>query len=381
MPENPTPIGSGAPKAMPRPLLARGSIITHRLRCHRVCLHDAIRSPHRQPTRGRSSTALPRVERRQVLNSRENSVSSIHLRHQGVAGLVAALIAVAVVLLGSAAPTAARGADSSVAQVNPTELHVMTFNLRYASDTPPNSWPERRPVTKGLLRQERPDIIGTQEGLYQQLRDIEADLPSYYDSIGQGREGGSNGEAMQVFYNSLRLQPVEFDHYWLSDTPDVVGSKTWAGCCPRMVTWIRFQDRTTGEQFYVVNTHLEAFSAETRAKSADLILERLQRLEPDLPVLMTGDFNEAAKAGTTVYDKLVADGPFVDTWEAAETRGPLYATFHGYRPLTPGGARIDWILSSPEVRTRTSVINTYSKQGQFPSDHLPVQAVVQLPVS
>lgn len=308
-------------------------------------------------------------------------MSSIHLRHQGVAGLVAALIAVAVVLLGSAAPTAARGADSSVAQVNPTELHVMTFNLRYASDTPPNSWPERRPVTKGLLRQERPDIIGTQEGLYQQLRDIEADLPSYYDSIGQGREGGSNGEAMQVFYNSLRLQPVEFDHYWLSDTPDVVGSKTWAGCCPRMVTWIRFQDRTTGEQFYVVNTHLEAFSAETRAKSADLILERLQRLEPDLPVLMTGDFNEAAKAGTTVYDKLVADGPFVDTWEAAETRGPLYATFHGYRPLTPGGARIDWILSSPEVRTRTSVINTYSKQGQFPSDHLPVQAVVQLPVS
>ncbi len=129
----------------------------------------------------------------------------------------------------------------------------------------------------------------------------------------------------------------------------------------------------------MINTHLEAFSAETRAKSADLILERTERLDPDLPVLMTGDFNEAAKAGATVYDKLVTTGPFVDTWETAETRGPLFATFHGYRGLTPNGTRIDWILSSPEVQTRTSIINTYSEQGQFPSDHLPVQAVVELP--
>ncbi len=145
------------------------------------------------------------------------------------------------------------------------------------------------------------------------------------------------------------------------------------------VTWIRFLDDTTGEQFYVINTHLEAFSAETRAKSADLILERMQRLDPELPVLMTGDFNEAAKAGATVYATLVTNGPLVDTWETAETRGPLFGTFHGYRPLTPTGVRIDWILSSPDVRTRSSIINTYSERGQFPSDHLPVQAVVELP--
>ena len=295
------------------------------------------------------------------------------------AALLAALLAAASVTAGSTAAATADRDDSSITQVKPTELHVMTFNLRYASDTPPNSWPERRPVVKRLLRQERPQIIGTQEGLYQQLRDIQSDLPSYYDSIGEGREGGSRGEAMQVYYDSRRLDPLEYGHYWLSDTPEVVGSKTWAGCCPRMVTWIRFLDNTTGEQFYVINTHLEAFSAETRAKSADLILERMQRLDPELPVLMTGDFNEAAKAGATVYDTLVTNGPLVDTWETAETRGPPFGTFHGYRPWNPNGVRIDWILSSPDVRTRTSIINTYSERGQFPSDHLPVQAVVELP--
>lgn len=309
----------------------------------------------------------------------EQRMAMSRLIRSRLAVALAASLAAVGAAVGMAASATAQPSSSSGSSVGPTELHVMTFNLRYASNKPPNAWPERRPVMKRLLLRERPDVIGTQEGLYLQLRDIESDLPAYYDSIGEGRRGGRRGEAMQVFYDSRRLNPLEFSHYWLSDTPDVVGSKTWAGCCPRMVTWIRFLDGTTGQQFYVVNTHLEAFSAETRAKSADLILERMQRLNPALPVLMTGDFNEAAKNGATVYDKLVTDGPFVDTWKTAETRGPLYATFHGYRPLTPNGTRIDWILSSPGVRTRTSVINTYPERGQFPSDHLPVQAVVELP--
>jgi endonuclease/exonuclease/phosphatase family metal-dependent hydrolase len=281
----------------------------------------------------------------------------------------------------TAAATLAPDADivPAVTDVTADELHVMTFNLRYASDTPPNSWPERRPVMKQLLLQEKPTLIGTQEGLYQQLRDIQADLPTWYDSIGEGREGGTKGEAMQVFYDSRRLDPLEYGHYWLSDTPEVVGSKTWGGCCPRMVTWIRFRDQRSDAEFYVVNTHLEAFDATARAKSADLILERMAQLDPNLPVVMTGDFNEPAVVGGSVYDKLVTNGPLVDTWETADERSDLYATFHGYRPLIPNGSRIDWVLTTPEVDTRVAAINTYSKDGQFPSDHLPVQAVVDLP--
>jgi endonuclease/exonuclease/phosphatase family metal-dependent hydrolase len=294
-----------------------------------------------------------------------------------VGGLVGVLVT-AVSLSASPSPAATQG--PAVRGVGEGEMHVMTFNLRYASDTPPNSWPERRPVMQRLLLQERPDVIATQEGLFQQLRDIQSDLPAYYDSIGEGRDGGSKGEAMQVFYDSRRVQPLEYDHYWLSDTPDVVGSKTWGGCCPRMVTWIRFLDNRTGNQFYVLNTHLEAFDATARSKSADLILERMaEEFDPTIPALMTGDFNEPAKQGRTVYDKLVTDGPMTDTWITAKERSALFATFHGYRPLTPNGDRIDWILSTPEVKTRYAAINTFSMRGQFPSDHLPVQAVVTLP--
>jgi endonuclease/exonuclease/phosphatase family metal-dependent hydrolase len=286
----------------------------------------------------------------------------------------AALLALAALLVFAMPAAAAKKHGGS------SELHVMSFNLRFASDTPPNSWPQRRPVMRELLRRERPHLIGTQEGLYEQLRDIERDLGRDYDSIGLGRDGGSHGEAMQIFYDEDRLDPLEYDHYWLSDTPEVMGSKTWGGCCPRMVTWIKFLDRRTGKQFYAINSHFEAFDATARANSAALVLQRMPvEFDPALPVVFTADFNEPARAGLTVYDLLVTNGPFNDTWVEADRRSRLYATFHGYRPLVPDGDRIDWILTTPGITTRYAKINTFERGGQFPSDHLPVQAIVRLP--
>ncbi|NHC12758.1 endonuclease/exonuclease/phosphatase family protein [Motilibacter sp. E257] len=256
----------------------------------------------------------------------------------------------------------------------------MTFNLRYASTSRPNSWAERRPVMRDLLRKERPDILGTQEGLYSQLQDIEKDLPGNdYRMIGVGREGGSRGEFMAVFYNTDRLQPLEFDHFWLSDTPNVIGSNTWGGGSIRMVTWVRFLDKVTNQQFFALNTHLDNSSENARRRAASLIDQRVRALNPALPKIVTGDFNTAAGAGSVPYSTLVTNGVLQDTWVNAAERSPVYGTFHNYRPLTPNGARIDWILASAGVTTRAVAINTFSKGGQFPSDHLPVEAVVKLP--
>ncbi|MFG1813720.1 endonuclease/exonuclease/phosphatase family protein [Kribbella sp. NPDC049174] len=267
----------------------------------------------------------------------------------------------------------------AAAAVTDGPLHVMSYNLRYASDTPPNEWSARRPVMREQLRTARPQLIGTQEGLYAQLQDLATDLGPSYDSIGLGREGGSKGEFMMIFFDTRRLQPLEYDHYWLSDTPEVIGSKTWGGCCARMVTWVRFKDKATSKEFYAINTHLEAFDATARSKSADLILQRMTALDPALPVIVTGDFNEAAAAGVNVYDKLVTSGKLADSWVTAERRGALWGTFHGYKPLTPNGNRIDWILTTPGLRVSKASINTFSKDNQFPSDHLPVESWIHLP--
>ncbi|WP_406155579.1 MULTISPECIES: endonuclease/exonuclease/phosphatase family protein [Streptomyces] len=266
---------------------------------------------------------------------------------------------------------------ASAAKPSNRRLDVMTFNLRFASTSEPNSWAARRPVMRRLLRQEAPTLMGTQEGLYQQLRDIHADLGPHYDWIGTGREGGSHDESTAIFYDTRRLAPVEHDTYWLSDTPRVIGSNTWGGALPRIVTWVRFRDRAVGgREFHVLNTHFDHLGQYARERSAVFLGQKIAEFDRSTPVVVTGDFNAAAH-DNPAYDTLLATG-LVDTWDAAAERGRQYATFHGYKPLTPDGDRIDWILTSPGATVHRAAINTFEMNGQFPSDHLPVQATVTL---
>jgi endonuclease/exonuclease/phosphatase family metal-dependent hydrolase len=257
------------------------------------------------------------------------------------------------------------------------DLTVMTFNLRYASDTPPNAWPARRPVVKACIESIQPDLIGTQEGLYRQLKNIAADLPAY-EWIGTGRDGGSRGEFMAVFYRRDRFEPMEYDHFWLSDTPDVVGSSTWGHSNRRMVTWVRFRERSSGGEFYFWNTHLDHEVQPAREKGATLIAQRVAALKRPLPVLLTGDFNADATANKA-YDILVTPELFKDTWFMAKERGNAEInSFHSFNGPRTGGRRIDWILLRGQGEIARCEVVTFSQGGQYPSDHFPVTARLKL---
>jgi endonuclease/exonuclease/phosphatase family metal-dependent hydrolase len=280
--------------------------------------------------------------------------------------------------LGNPAQAERDGESVLIGPARGAALHVMSFNLRYASDTAPNSWPQRRPVMAELLGVEQPTLIGTQEGLYGQLRDIEHDLPGYYDWIGIGRAGGSRDEFMAIFYDTRRLTPLEFDHFWLSDTPDVIGSKTWGNQSIRMVTWVRFADQRTGAEFVVFNTHLDNKSDNARVRGAKLLRDRINAVAPNLPVILTGDFNIPAQTSAP-YDILTNGAGLTDTWTAATYRStPQYGTWHGFRPAVPGGARIDWILTRGVRAVPLMGINTFVHDGQYPSDHFPLQALITI---
>ncbi|MFC4069644.1 endonuclease/exonuclease/phosphatase family protein [Actinoplanes subglobosus] len=259
----------------------------------------------------------------------------------------------------------------------PADLDVMSFNVRYAGLTPPNSWAQRRPVMRALLTAERPDLIGTQEGLAIQLRDIESDLGPDYDRIGLGRDPGGVGEHMAIFYNRSRLSPRSSGHFWLSGTPAVPGSMSWGNHQPRMVTWARFTDLATGRDFCAVNTHLDNHSEPARRRSAQLIMDRLATFAP-LPIVLTGDFNSAAAPGSETYRLLTTEAGLRDTW-LTPRRGPAWGTIHNYAPLIPNGERDDWILTSPSITTVAALMNTHRQAGQYPSDHLPIQARLHFP--
>jgi endonuclease/exonuclease/phosphatase family metal-dependent hydrolase len=274
-------------------------------------------------------------------------------------------------VLGSV-PTGLRAAD---AQPPTVPLMVMTYNVRYAGDPGSNAWPARLPLLVNVIRREEPDVMGTQEGLYTQLKDLAAGLPRY-DWIGLGRDGGSRGEFMAIFYKKDRFEPLEFDHFWLSDTPDVVASASWDHSNRRMVTWVRFLDRTTGREFYSVNTHLDHAVQLAREKGAALIAQRVKLLRADLPVVLTGDFNAVAN-NNKAYDTLVPD-PFQDTWMLArERRGEDLNTFNGFKSVIREGQRIDWILVRGTAEVSRVAIFEDAEAGRFPSDHFPMAAWIR----
>ena len=282
-------------------------------------------------------------------------------------------IACLTLILAAAFPVAA------AAQPAPTQdaVSVMAFNLRYAHTQPPDLWPDRLPVVVDVITRWRPDIIGTQEGLYHQLRDIDRALPDY-GWIGLGRDGGSRGEFMAVFYRRDRLEPLEYDHYWLSDTPALPGSRTWGNSYPRMVTWVRFRERASGRELLFVNTHFDHEVQHSRERAAALILERLAGTDPGLPVILAGDFNVAA-GSNPVYSTLTGPGGFADSWRAAG-RADTLGTFHGFRGVVAarGTPRIDWILVRGPADVLSADIVTDARGTQLPSDHFPVFARLRL---
>ena len=263
-------------------------------------------------------------------------------------------------------------AATTLASAEP--LTVMTYNIRYASDRSPNAWPDRRPLVAECIRNSMPDLIGTQEGLYPQLKELASDLPEY-EWIGLGREGGSQGEFMAVFYKRNRFEPLAYDHYWLSDTPDVIGSASWGNEVRRMVTYVIFHDHASGRDFVLINTHFDHQSQPSREKSAELLRLKTGELAEDLPVVVTGDFNAAA-GENRVHTILTGDGFFKDTWDSAQRRlGETdLNTFNSFKAIGREGRRIDWILTRGGFETETVEIITCREESPFASDHFPVQA-------
>lgn len=261
-------------------------------------------------------------------------------------------------ILGAARPGAA-------AEVR---LRVMTFNVRVPVDTNINAWVNRRELLVRVIKAQHPDVLGTQELTEEQGEYIAAHLPGYA-WFGQGRDGGSKGEHMGVFYRTDRLQVLHSGDFWLSDTPDVPGSKTWGQPYPRMVTWAQFRLRHGGGTFDYFNTHFPYRPEDVRARmlGANEILQRIRTLPSTDRVILAGDFNSGPDS--PVYAKLA--NALRDAWAVATSHAGPAKTFHNFTGKPD--QRIDWILSRG-FRTRTVRTITTHEGARYPSDHFPVVA-------
>jgi endonuclease/exonuclease/phosphatase family metal-dependent hydrolase len=267
-------------------------------------------------------------------------------------------------------------------------VRVMSFNIRFgtAKDAE-NHWDKRKEFLVETISEFDPDLLGTQETLAFQRDFIQSGL-SEYSSFGVGRVDGKNeGEMAAIFFKQNRFEKLDGGDFWLSLTPEVVGSKGWDAALPRIATWVKLRDKlatASSAPIFFLNTHFDHQGAEARSQSALLIRERVTSLASDCRVIITGDFN--ADANSRPYQSLFDSDPsrpelipLQDTFQTTSSphSDPSTGTFSGFKAANTNGPRIDWIACSSHWQVRQAGIDRTQKEGRTPSDHFAVTAVLR----
>jgi endonuclease/exonuclease/phosphatase family metal-dependent hydrolase len=274
-------------------------------------------------------------------------------------------------------PSAARADDKA------TDVRVMSFNIRYGTARDgENHWDRRQDLLVETVRTFAPDLLGTQETLAFQ-RDFLAEKLPEYDQLGVGRDDGREaGEMAALYHRRARFEKLDGGHFWLSESPDKAGSKSWDSALPRMVTWVKLRDRQDGADRPVVffNTHFDHEGMTARLESARLLRRQIAKLAERCTVIVTGDFNadQGSPPYLVLFDRAGELPPLIDTYRAAHPRRAAEeGTFSGFRADALSGPRIDWIGVSRDWEIRSASIDRTSKDGRTPSDHFAVTAVLR----
>lgn len=262
-------------------------------------------------------------------------------------------------------------------------LRVMSFNILQAKrDESVGHWDQRRHLVAEVINAFDPELLGLQEVIKSQADFLTEALPEYgYVGVGW-LKGNEDTIQVAIFYRKLLFERLEEGHFWLSETPDIRGSKSWFTTKPRMVSWVKLNTRTEPVQtICFFTTHLTTVSDKAKRESANIIHERMKSIAGSGGVILTGDFN--TKAFTEIY-KLFLSGPdgkgvkLIDVYSAVHPHsGGNEKTYHGLF----GGIfhrRIDWILSTRHFKPIAAAIDKTNKAGLYPSDHFPVKAVLEI---
>jgi len=255
------------------------------------------------------------------------------------------------------------------------KLDVMSYNIRYASPNDgPNLWKIRKGDLLKTLSKRKPDLLGMQEVVQQQLLDLTQGMKAY-SYVGVGREDGkTKGEYSPIFYRKKALEVVESSTFWLSETPDQI-SLGWDAALERICTYARFYHKKSKKEFWMFNTHFDHIGVEARAHAARLILDQIKTLNTaKLPVILTGDFNlEPHEEPIKLLQSALND-----VQKKLTASAPTYGTFTGFDIQSTGERRIDYIFQKDFQLLTASHPWLKTKQGYWLSDHHPVQALLYL---
>jgi endonuclease/exonuclease/phosphatase family metal-dependent hydrolase len=246
----------------------------------------------------------------------------------------------------------------------PDTVQVMSYNIRLSLvDDGENHWNIRKPASIIMIDSLKPDVLGVQESVKEQVDYLVEHLPAYA-RVGVAREDGDSiGEFSAIFYLKDKYEVMQNGTFWLSETPDVP-SFGWDAAHMRIVTWGKFRNRKTGRTFFAFNTHFDHRGEVARRESAHLLVQKIGELTLGAPVVfVTGDFN--AEVSDPLFEPVKAH--FLD----ARQEAPITDTLSTYN-----GAPIDHIFyRGAKALSFRTVTDNFGVP--YVSDHYPVLAVFE----
>jgi len=247
----------------------------------------------------------------------------------------------------------------------------MTFNVRLdiPSDSV-NNWNYRKGDACRMIAYYSPDLLGMQEVLHNQMEDLKRGLPQY-TALGVGRDDGKEaGEYCPIFFRTDRFTLVEYGNFSLSEQPETIGIKGWDASYNRVTTWAILQEKNNGQKFVYFNTHLDNDGKTARKEGVQLILDKIKEIAPDMPAIITGDFN--CTPGEEPLQTLEKGGMENAAKTAAVTYGPSWS-FHDFGRL-PVEERVllDYVFVTKGAKIDRYRVIQDKPENSYLSEHCPI---------
>ena len=211
-------------------------------------------------------------------------------------------------LYGEELPTAYRAVEAFCKQISDAEGDVASLKLSersavYFQDTIMTAMSfnvrckpvdeQRMANVVDTVQRYLPDTFGVQEATDAWMTYLNGALNDQYAYVGEEAGGG---EYNAVFYRTDQFELIDFGTKWLSDTPDIAGSKIPEAAYPRIFTYAHLKIKSTGEELIHVNTHVDHLGQgeQVRLAQVQVITDFLKSNYPNTPTILTADMNETA---------------------------------------------------------------------------------------
>jgi endonuclease/exonuclease/phosphatase family metal-dependent hydrolase len=268
-------------------------------------------------------------------------------------------------------------------EIAKNSIRIISFNIRWKgcekNEPKEICWNSRKENVASIIRFHKADILGLQEPTKDQLDELMDLIPEYSYCSKSLKDKKNIGYVNPILFNKDKFEILEDDVFYLSKTPNVP-SIGWDAKFLRAVTWAKFKDCKTQEIFFVFNTHFDYHSKDARNNSAYLLKEKIKEITKGSSFIVTGDFNIFPKlGGEETYKLLTNDDLLIDAHFKSifPHHGPT-GSWSGFKEPGQPGVKPDYIFVDKTLKVLTHGILADSFDGNYPSDHLPIIADIEI---